>query len=745
MSAFSRLRIRTKIIGAMLLLTVALSLVLTSIFYLRLKHEVKNEFLLRAENSVVAFAKEAGFNLMIGDAESLENQVARQLIDPDLAAALVLDPQTGESFYRINDAADLKLNKNDLRELLARRKVDRATAERAADITAMTLADAPAAFAHNGEFAYADRVSIGDTTFVIMTTAGRDEMLAEDEAAGAALDMAAPPAVEPVDLLAESASPEPDVSTETAEPEGSAPQDESGADQASVDEPLETVTLDLGSPQDDAADPTVEPVQVIGEADAATPAAAGASAFVYFIYSYDRIDAIFAGAFNLALILALGVILVAALFGHFFSTRLTKPINDVSKVLKDVAEGEGDLTVRLQAVNQDELGELCRWFNLFVGKLDDLMARLTRQAKALDDQAGSLTRQLGSLKEDVATTDRAFLAVKEASDSMRMEVDHIDQSSQTSYGAMETVSDGAKNMTDHISGVASSIEVSARNLIEAASAVEELSAAFLEMTRNMEHGRQTTAKAAELSKDASQKVGVLDENARNISSFVDIIDAISKQTNMLALNAAIEAASAGDAGKGFAVVANEVKDLAKQTTQAVQQIADRVEGIQESTQFTTAAIDEISRVMSEVSALNSSIVAAIEEQTHTVQEIHRNLDANSRESEGISQAIQESLSISMNMAESCQNAFSQTAAIKRATREILDRSKQLAEKATLTRQTSRQMVDALHGSDASVEALDRAAGRVNDLASRFKTAEAAPDHPPEETETIGESAAQTTA
>jgi methyl-accepting chemotaxis protein len=275
-------------------------------------------------------------------------------------------------------------------------------------------------------------------------------------------------------------------------------------------------------------------------------------------------------------------------------------------------------------------------------------------------------------------------------------------------------------MSGNISEVANSVQLSSRNLSEVASSVEELSATLQEISRNMDHCSNVTTSATNLSHAASQNVRVLDEHARNIIDFVGVIDAISKQTNLLALNATIEAASAGEAGKGFAVVANEVKDLAKQTAQAVQQIASRVTEIQQSTNSTIKNIDEISKVMEEVSSVNTGIVATIEEQASTVQEIHRNLDNTSRESEAISESVQASLTISIEVSDSCQEAFKHTSSVLDVTRDILEHSKLLAQKSEEARTSSAEMVSALGSSYTSVTDLSQAAQSMLAITRKFK-------------------------
>jgi methyl-accepting chemotaxis protein len=117
----------------------------------------------------------------------------------------------------------------------------------------------------------------------------------------------------------------------------------------------------------------------------------------------------------------------------------------------------------------------------------------------------------------------------------------------------------------------------------------------------------------------------LDDSARQIGKIVELINRIAEQTNLLALNATIEAASAGEAGRGFAVVANEVKELARQSAAATEDIRRQVNLIQENTANSMGAIDDVAKVIEQVSQIAGSIAAAVEEQSATTSEIVRSL------------------------------------------------------------------------------------------------------------------------
>jgi methyl-accepting chemotaxis protein len=165
---------------------------------------------------------------------------------------------------------------------------------------------------------------------------------------------------------------------------------------------------------------------------------------------------------------------------------------------------------------------------------------------------------------------------------------------------------------------------------------EEIPETIAEISKNCENAQSITLNAVKKAKEASSKIERFGISAIEIGKATEAIDDISDQTNLLALNATIEAARAGEAGKGFAVVANEIKELAKQTAQATEDIKEKVAGIQASSADATIQINEISMVIDNVSRIVSEISVAIGEQSETTKKIAENVstgdivDINSR-------------------------------------------------------------------------------------------------------------------
>ena len=287
---------------------------------------------------------------------------------------------------------------------------------------------------------------------------------------------------------------------------------------------------------------------------------------------------------SLTLLLISGItLLVAVLVVFFVVSSATKPLQDVVRRIKDIAEGEGDLTQRLDRNRLDEIGELARWFNTFLEKLEGIVARLARNTLGVGSAAEQLTavsQQMSATAEETAT-----------------------QSNVVSAAAEEVT----------------------QNLQTVATATEEMTSSIKEIARNANEAARVATSAVRTAEITTATVAKLGDSSAEIGQVIMVITSIAQQTNLLALNATIEAARAGEAGKGFAVVANEVKELAKETAKATKDISQKIEAIQGDTKGAVEAIGQISGIINEINDISNTIATAVEEQTATTNEIARNV------------------------------------------------------------------------------------------------------------------------
>lgn len=321
-------------------------------------------------------------------------------------------------------------------------------------------------------------------------------------------------------------------------------------------------------------------------------------------------------------IAAIALIVVAGVI-FLISNSIVKPINQVVAGLRAIAEGEGDLTKRLDIKTGDEIGELAGWFNRFMENLQSIISQSAKTTTYVDESSSDLLNIASSL-------------AKGSEDSSTLSMN---------------VSSASEQMSNNLSAVAAVMEESSTNISMIATASEEMSATINEITQNSERARGISDEAVKQAKETSQQMDNLKKSALEISKVTETINEISEQTNLLALNATIEAARAGDAGKGFAVVANEIKELAGQTAQATQDIKAKIESIQETTNSSVSKIGNISTVVEDIHSIINTIATAVEEQSATTSEIASNI---AQVSEGIQDAnrnVNESSNASQSIAQ----------------------------------------------------------------------------------------------
>ena len=220
----------------------------------------------------------------------------------------------------------------------------------------------------------------------------------------------------------------------------------------------------------------------------------------------------------------------------------------------------------------------------------------------------------------------SFLIARPVNAALRRSASQVDQAAGEVAAVSSQVGANAEETAAQANVVAAAGEQVSSNVQTVATAVEELSASVREIAQSSSEASEVASRAVVTAQDTNGKVERLGVSSAEIGQVIEVITSIAEQTNLLALNATIEAARAGEAGKGFAVVANEVKELAKQTATATEEISSKIAAIQGDSGEAVTAIGEIGEVIERIADMQTTIASAVEEQTATTNEIARSVN-----------------------------------------------------------------------------------------------------------------------
>jgi methyl-accepting chemotaxis protein len=315
---------------------------------------------------------------------------------------------------------------------------------------------------------------------------------------------------------------------------------------------------------------------------------------------------------SITVIITIAILLLSC--GIIFLVRkvITNRIYDSVEMLKDIAEGEGDLTRRLTIDTNDEIGELAKWFNVFVDNIQHVIKNVQSNAEGVSSASTELSSTAEDLnrgsREQKTQTENVASAVVQISQSIADVVNNASVSTKASKDASEIASKG-KDVVDRT-------------------------------VKGME-------KIAETVRHTSGIIAKLGQSSHEIGNILKVINDIAEQTNLLALNAAIEAARAGEQGRGFAVVANEVKKLAESTANATKEIAGMIVKIQQDTDKSVTSMNlgkkEVEngvKLAEEARSALDMIVNTSEKAVQTVQMILKAAEEQSQSAESVSKNME---------------------------------------------------------------------------------------------------------
>lgn len=323
------------------------------------------------------------------------------------------------------------------------------------------------------------------------------------------------------------------------------------------------------------------------------------------------------------ILISIVIFIIVIVVTIFFSRSITTPLKIGVEFANAIASK--DLTVKLDSKytnRKDEIGML---------------------SKALSEMQGSLTGMMGEMNTGMGSLAAASTELLSISEEMA-------KGTKMTTEKAGTVAAASEELNANATSVAAGMEQSSTNLSSVASATEEMTATITQIAQNTESARSVTEQAVDQSKQVTALMDALGESANEIGKVTETITSISDQTNLLALNATIEAARAGAAGKGFAVVASEIKDLAKQTAGATEDIRNKIDGIQTSTNNSIVDIKKITEIIQNVNDYVTTIAAAVEEQSVTTKDISQNMGQASEAVQDASERTAQNSTVSQDIA-----------------------------------------------------------------------------------------------
>ena len=392
----------------------------------------------------------------------------------------------------------------------------------------------------------------------------------------------------------------------------------------------------------------------------------------------------------ITIIFALIILVIAAIVTFFFAERIVTPIRKVTFTLKDISEGEGDLTKRITSSSKDEIGDLAKYFNLTLEKIKNLIISIKNQATALSDIGNNLSSNMTETAAAVNEITSNIRSIKERIINQSASVTQTNATMEQITGNIDKLNGYVETQTSSVAQSSSAIEEMLANIQSVTQTLVNNSDNVNELTASSEIGREGLHGVVTDIKDIAQESeGLLEINA--------VMENIAAQTNLLSMNAAIEAAHAGEAGKGFAVVANEIRKLAESSGTQSKTVGTVLKKIKESIDKITKSTDS---VLSKFEGIDSGVKTVADQETN----IRNAMEEQGQGSKQILHAIGQVSSI--------------TQEVKSSSHEMLEGSNDIIKESRNLEKVTHEITGGMNEMASGAEEINIAVNQVNDLCGK---------------------------
>ena len=394
----------------------------------------------------------------------------------------------------------------------------------------------------------------------------------------------------------------------------------------------------------------------------------------------------------------------------WYAKRMRAPIQSVLDTIEVAARG--DLTSTLAIDSRNEIGRMATRFGELMHSLRDSLGAIKEQGRALKASSTDLTGVAGDIAAEITQMNEKTHTVSSSTNQMSGNIASVAAAVEETSSNIENVAAAVEEMSTNLSAVSENMEGMVANVNAVAGAVTGMSESLGSVEKSSTQAAEIATRAASAAEQTNRTMQKLGDAAQQIGKVVGVINDIAEQTNLLALNATIEAASAGEAGRGFAVVASEVKELAKQTAGATEEIRTRIAEMQESAKGSVLAIQEIVSVIGQITQISGEIAGSVAKQRESVAKVSDEVTTAARAARIVNENVREA---SKGASEVARNAEE----LSKASSEIARSASEVAAGAGGVSENMEQISSNVKQTAASAGRVDQAARELSSLAERL--------------------------